>query len=200
MDVMVRQAHPGPGVPPYRAFADKLDDAHWYAEKEKIPWPVLVDDLDGTVHQAYGGLSDPSYLIDADGRVAFYAMWTHAPTLHAAIEALMEQSGRRTVGRGIDRRPHLLAAFADGWRGIELGLPQSWVDLELACPGSGTLLWMSSKARPLLAPLALRAKPLPRRVAVGLLAGAGAALAAGVAARRRAHELRHSARRHRRLT
>ena len=68
--MLVRQAHPGPRVPPYRSLEQKLQDAHSYQRDEGIPWPVLVDDLAGTVHQVYGRLADPTYLIDADGRVA----------------------------------------------------------------------------------------------------------------------------------
>ena len=81
VDVLIRQAHPDPGVRPYRTFDEKLRDAQRYKQDEGIPWPVLVDDLEGTVHQVYGGLTDPTYLIDADGRVAYYTMWTHAPNI-----------------------------------------------------------------------------------------------------------------------
>jgi len=93
VDVMVRQAHPGPRVPAYHTFEEKLRDARRYVEEEKIPWVVLVDDLEGTVHQTYGGLADPTYLIDSDGRVAYYNMWTYAPVLHEAIHALEAQAG-----------------------------------------------------------------------------------------------------------
>ena len=32
-----------------------------------MPWPVLIDDLDGRVQTAYGGLAAAVYLLDADG-------------------------------------------------------------------------------------------------------------------------------------
>src|SRR3954453_9174599 len=81
VDVMVRQAHPGPRVPAYHTFEEKLRDARRYVEEEQIPWGVLVEDLEGTVHQTYGELADPTYLIDSDGRAAFYNMWPDAPVL-----------------------------------------------------------------------------------------------------------------------
>lgn len=93
VEVVVRQAQPGPGAPSYRRAEDKLEDARRYRDAERIPWPVLVDDVDGRVHQAYGGLPAPAYLIDAEGRVAFHGLWVHAPTLHRAIEALLWQGG-----------------------------------------------------------------------------------------------------------
>jgi hypothetical protein len=47
---------------------------------------VLVDDYAGTVHRTYSNeMADPTFLIDQRGTIAFYAMWTHAPTLNRAI-------------------------------------------------------------------------------------------------------------------
>ena len=178
IDILVRQAHPGPAEPPYASFEEKMTDALAYQREEGIPWPVVVDDLEGTVHQAYGGLADPSYLIDADGRVAYYNMWTHSPVLHEAIAALFSQGGRGVVlGEGIDQTPHLLPSMTDGWKGLRRGLPQSVLDMETAAPGSAGMMWLGHQLRPLLAPLTLRAEPLPRATKLGMAAGLGAVLA-----------------------
>jgi hypothetical protein len=182
VDVVVRQAHPGPGERPYRTFREKMRDAAAYEEEEGIPWPVVVDDIGGTAHQVYGGLADPTYLVDADGRIAYYNMWTHAPTLYRAIEALMARGGRGVVRSGIDHRPHVLPAMTAGWKGIRRGLPQSAVDLATASPGAVAGLWLGYRMRPLLAPLTLRARPLPWPVRVAL--AAGATVLAGELARR----------------
>lgn len=181
MDLLTRQAHPGPGVRPYRTAAEKLRDGERYLHDEQIPWPVVVDELEGRVHQVYGGLADPTYLIDADGRVAFYNMWTHVPTLHRAVEALLAQGGRGVVLGGIDHRPHLLAAIADGWKGLRRGLPQSFTDIETAMPGMGSGPWLGDKLRPMLRPIALRSRPLPAtaKVALGVAALGAVALVAG---------------------
>jgi hypothetical protein len=193
VDVLVRQAHPGPAEPPYASFAEKMEDAAAYQREEGIAWPVVVDDLPGTVHQAYGGLADPSYLIDSDGRVAYYNMWTYSPVLHQAIEALLGQGGRGVVfGEGIDQTPHLMPSMVDGWKGLRRGLTQSYWDMELATPGSASLMWLGHQMRPLLAPLALRAKPLPTSVKVGLCLGA-AALIVMLGARRSSMPSRRSA-------
>jgi hypothetical protein len=185
VDVVIRQAHPGPGAPPYQRFTQKLADAQRYQREEGIPWLVLVDDLEGTVHQAYGGLADPTYLIDREGRVAFYNLWTHGPALHAAIEALLAQEGRGVVRGGIYRTPQLLPAVTEGWRGIERGLPQSYVDLELAAPGAGAATWLGRWFRPLLRPLTRRAHPLSPAARIGLTAGALALGALGLRRLRR---------------
>jgi hypothetical protein len=174
VDVVIRQAHPGPGAPTYRNFEEKMRDAEAYQREFGIEWPVLVDDLGGTTHQVYGGLADPTYLIDRDGRVAFYVMWTHAPTLHKAIEQLMRQDGRGVAGGGMDRTPHILPAMTDGWNGLRRGLPQSLIDMETAAPTTGVSAWLGHQLRPLLAPLTLRATPLPPAAKAGLALGAAA--------------------------
>ncbi len=157
-----------------------MDDGRRYKEDDDIPYNVLVDDLIGTVHQVYGGLADPTYLIDADGCVAFYSMWTHAPTLHEAIEELFVQGGRGVVKGGTDRIPHLLSTIADGWHGLQRGFPRSAIELELSAPGMASGPWLGYQIRPLLAPIALRATPLPVPVKFGLAVGAGILLALGI--------------------
>jgi hypothetical protein len=179
VDVLVRQAHPGPGAPAYRTLEDKVASARAYQRDEATPWTVLVDDLAGTVHQVYGGLSDPTYLIDTDGRVAHYTMWTHVPTIHQSIEALVGQGGRGVVRGGLDRLPHMLPWMTEGWRGLQRGLPQSFTDLETAAPGTASLTWLGYQLRPLLAPLTLRATPLPIPVRLALLASVATAVGLG---------------------
>lgn len=120
LDVFIRQAHPGGEEPAYRSFAQKLRDAERQTHVEAAPWEVLVDDLDGTVHRLYGGLPDPSYLIDSEGRIAFFNAVTHAPTLHTAIEALLAQGGRG-LSTG-SRSTALSARVADGG----LAGPRAW--------------------------------------------------------------------------
>jgi hypothetical protein len=187
VDVVIRQAHPGPGAPAYETMEQKMADAERYQEEEGVPWVILVDDLEGTVHQTYGGLADPSYLLDADSRVAFYNLWTHAPTLHEAIGDLLAQGGRGVVDGGADALPHLLPALTTGWRGLRRGFPQSLLDLETASPGAGVATWLGYQMRPLLAPVTQRAKPLSPAAKAGIVLGAGAlaALGARSLARRR---------------
>ena len=171
LEVFIRQAHPGPNARPYRTLEDKQRDAERYARLEGIDWPIAVDDLAGTVHQVYGGLADPSYLIDAQGRVAFQDLWTSAPVLHAAIAELVGKGGHGVVHRGTQRRPHLGPAITDGWRALQRGAPQSVDDLMRAAPGSPLVVWLGHLARPVLAPATMRARPLSRRARLAIALG-----------------------------
>jgi hypothetical protein len=179
VDLVVRQAHPGERRGGYRSYGEKLDDARRYQEEEGIAWPVVVDDLGGTVQRAYGGLSASVYLIDAGGHVAFYGVWGQAPPLRQAIDDLLARGGTGTpAGRGIDHVPHLAAAIVAGQGGPARGGRVALLDLELGFPGAFVLMTLGSAARPLLAPLVLRTAPLPAPARAALLA----ALAGGLVA------------------
>jgi len=186
VDVVVRQAHPGERRGAYRSYDEKRADARAYRQAENIPWTVLVDDLAGTVHRAYGGMSDPIYLVDAAGRVAFYNMWAHAPSVGTAIAALLAGGGDGgPVAGGIDRTPHMAASFVNGWRGLRRGGWRAVLEFELATPGAATLTFFGHLARPLLAPVALRSTPLPAAAKVALGAAAAASAVVAVRALRR---------------
>jgi AhpC/TSA family protein len=174
LEVLVRQAHPGERHGAYTTAAEKVADAREYVREERVPWPVLVDDLAGTVQRAYGGLAAAVYLIDRFGRVAFCGTWGQSPALRQAIDDLLADGGTRTpAGRVSDRRPHLAGAIVAGQRGPLRGGYRALVDLELGFPGAMALMTAGRLTRPLLAPLAVRTTPLP--------AGARAALAIGAA-------------------
>jgi hypothetical protein len=154
VDVLIRQAHPGRLAPPHRTVAQKIREAELYKEGEGIPWAVVADSLDGRVHNLYGRMADPTYIIDRDGVVAFQQLWTHVPTLERALEALLHWKGRgvATYRNGVDARPHGLRAFTrSGQRALLRGAPQSYVDLVLAMA-------------PLLVPVAVGAYALGRMV------------------------------------
>jgi hypothetical protein len=172
LDIFIRQAHPGPCVPSYSSYEQKLEDARIYTECDCLPWQVLVDDLAGSVHQAYGGPANPSYVISSEGRISFYNIWTHAPSLHRALEELTSREAACVVRGGIDKKLHIMAMMVAGWPAIERGLPQSFSDLESTLPGSAYGLKAGYKLKPALSPIALRARPLSTtaRAAMG---GAG---------------------------
>ena len=87
----VREAHPGERVPQPRTFAEKHANARAYQLRDRIAWPVVVDDLEGTVHRNMGRMPDMAYGIDRDGRVAGRILWSNdARGLRTMVRALAE--------------------------------------------------------------------------------------------------------------
>lgn len=190
VDIVVRQAHPGERRGPYRSYTSKLNEGRLYQQEEDIGWPVAVDDLEGTVQRAYGGLAASIYLLDAHGKVSFYSLWGAAPPLTEALDDLLRRGGTGwPTGTGIDRRPHLGGAIVAGQGGPARGGIQSFVDLELGFPGGLFLMTVGRLARPLLAPLVIRITPLPTRARLVIVASAAVGAVAIVAWRRRAHSV-----------
>jgi hypothetical protein len=172
--VIIRQAHPGEKRGRYLDYAAKVASAREYKQLEDIAWPVLIDDYQGTVHRIYSQeMADPSFLIDAEGRVAFYCMWTHAPSLTPAFDELLSRGGvGAPVAGGIDRVPHLFASFVDGARGPQRGGKRAVREYTTGGFGAGVVSLAGNKAKPVLGPVALRAEPLPvaAKIGLGLLA------------------------------
>jgi hypothetical protein len=131
---------------------------------DNLAWPVVVDDYEGTIHRQYSAeMADPSFLVDAEGDLAFYGMWTHIPTLKRAIDELLARDGRGTVAGGTDRQPHLAASFVDGYRGLRRGGRRAVLEFDLGSGGGGTMSFLGHKAKPLLEGFALNARPRSER-------------------------------------
>jgi hypothetical protein len=90
--IYTREAHPGENVPHHDSFGRKLACASLLAEDAGIGRDILVDDLDGTVHRAYGLMPNMTWVIGRGGQVAYKANWTSA----ANVEAFL---GRFLAGR-----------------------------------------------------------------------------------------------------
>ena len=91
--VYTREAHPGEDVGAHRTFDDKLACAELLRDEVGIRRPILVDDLDGTAHHAYGLLPNMSWVIGRGGRIIYKADWTSASNIEAFLDRY--EAGRR---------------------------------------------------------------------------------------------------------
>lgn len=82
----MREPHPGEDYTEHRSWEQKLQYARECREQDGIETAMLIDDLGGTMHRAYGEMPNMAYIIGKDGRVVYKAMWTD----HAEIEAMIE--------------------------------------------------------------------------------------------------------------
>jgi hypothetical protein len=60
------------------SFEDKLAAARRLRDEIGITRPILVDDLGGTVHTAYGLMPNMSWVLGRGGSILYKAMWTSA--------------------------------------------------------------------------------------------------------------------------
>ena len=88
----VREAHPGERYPQPGAFEQKLEYARAYRERDRIPWPVTVDNVEGDLHRALDPKPDAAYLMDADSNIAFRSVSSSDKrVLRKGLEALVSR-------------------------------------------------------------------------------------------------------------
>lgn len=109
--VYVREAHPGENFPHHSSFEQKLAHARKLRELENVSLPILIDDMEGSTHKAYGLLPNMIYLIDRDGIVVYKSDWTDAYELEGMCESLVrldDMKARKVpiIRKGISERLH----------------------------------------------------------------------------------------------
>jgi hypothetical protein len=96
--VYTREAHPGENAPCHDSFGRKLAGARLLREVAGIRRDILVDDLAGTVHRAYGLMPNMTWVIDRGGRVAYKANWTSAANVEAFLARFLAARGQHPAG------------------------------------------------------------------------------------------------------
>lgn len=101
--VYTREAHPGERIPAHATVANKSHCAHRLVHQHELGRLVLVDDLDGTVHRAYGTAWDTMFVIDARGVVVLRRAWNHPAQVADTLTAL--RSGERVRIESVEMAP-----------------------------------------------------------------------------------------------
>lgn len=90
-----REAHPGEHIGRHRDIEEKKHAARLLVAEEHERRTLLVDDLAGTAHRAYGAMPNMIYILDRDGRVAFRGLWNDPPVVEQALRQVID--GREAV-------------------------------------------------------------------------------------------------------
>lgn len=98
MFLYTREAHPGERVGAHDSLETKLANARLLRDEIGIRRPILVDDLEGTAHHAYGLLPNMSWVIGRGGRIIYKSDWTSAANVETFI--IRHEDGR-------SRRPEI---------------------------------------------------------------------------------------------
>jgi len=99
--VYTREAHPSDRYPGHDSLERKLDHARTMAEELGFERAMLVDDLEGTVHHAFGRLPNMTYIVNAGGTIVYRAAWTDPRTIGGALEQIVFERGERRARRRI---------------------------------------------------------------------------------------------------
>ena len=84
---------------PHDSFETKLNHARLLRDEIGIKRPILVDDLTGTAHHAYGLLPNMSWVIGRGGQILYKSDWTSAANVEAFVDRY-EAGGTRRPASG----------------------------------------------------------------------------------------------------
>lgn len=118
--VYVREAHPGSRRGAHQTLEDKLKLAKESKAEYDEPRQVLVDDIDGGMHRAYGSFPNMIYIINPDGKVVYRCDWSFA----------------RNIERILKTRPVM-----DDAERVQIITAAPWIMIPVTLKGGWDALW-----------------------------------------------------------
>lgn len=127
--VYTRETHPGGRVAPHASFDDKLACARAAKSEMGERRTILVDGIDGALHQQLGSFPNMLFVIDGDSRIVYRARWNDPEQLDEVLTALVRA----------DALPHtestgLVLPPKDTWRKFSRGGLGAVIDFALSVP------------------------------------------------------------------
>ena len=92
--VYTREAHPAAlGEKAPRDYRERAALARQARVELELGLPILVDEWDDAVHEAYGAMPDAAFLLDSRGTILVRQARAGAPSLEKALRKLLKVSG-----------------------------------------------------------------------------------------------------------
>ena len=96
--IYTREAHPGENYRHHGSMDDKRRQAGMLRDETGVTRPILLDDLDGTMHRAYGTLPNMTWIFGRGGLVLYKAAWTFAEDVEESLKHSLDGLERRVKG------------------------------------------------------------------------------------------------------
>ncbi len=88
--IYTREAHPGENYRHHASMDDKRRNARALLDKGKVRREILLDNLEGTAHRAYGLLPNMTWIIGRRGFIHYKSAWTSSDDVADALEAILD--------------------------------------------------------------------------------------------------------------
>jgi len=134
-----REAHPGERYPQPHELDLKISHAKNLRSRYDVPWPVLIDDVDGTIHRALDAKPNSVHLLAPDGTIGFRALW--AGDIPALTDAVAAMAVAEPLKKKQTNRMMVPVIKAGGYidEVIELAGPSASRDMRWAAPPMAVL-------------------------------------------------------------
>lgn len=88
--IYTREAHPGEHYPHHRSMDDKRHHAGALREHCRVRRQILLDDLPGSAHRAYGLLPNMVWIVGRGGFIHYKAAWTSPDDVADALRGVVD--------------------------------------------------------------------------------------------------------------
>lgn len=96
--IYTREAHPGENLPHHTSKEVKRAHARAFQSECGVRRRILLDDLEGTAHRAFGLLPNMSWILARGGLILYKAAWTDPQDLDSGlVDSLDALAKRRTM-------------------------------------------------------------------------------------------------------
>jgi len=85
----VREAHPGLAIPSHKNIDKKIDCALCLRSDDGEGRAILIDNIEGTAHQAYGSYPNAIFIINKMGCIVFQSDWNNPNATNRALDAVI---------------------------------------------------------------------------------------------------------------
>jgi hypothetical protein len=130
--VYTREAHPGENYRHHTSMEGKRANARAFREQYAVRRPILLDDLGGSAHRAYGLLPNMTWIVMRGGLIVYKAAWTGAADVEDALAQALDGQARRRQDRLVsfysERMSWRISDDAQFRAGLERTGPQAVTD------------------------------------------------------------------------
>jgi peroxiredoxin len=94
-----RESHPAENYPSQSSWEQKLAHARDLQRLENVEFPIIVDSLDGKIHQGYGTWPNALFVVHKDGRLIMRSNMANHRELRQFLDDLMAADQATAEGR-----------------------------------------------------------------------------------------------------
>lgn len=145
----VREAHPGERHDQPGSDEEKVRHARELQQRDQLPWPIAVDDPEGTVHRMLDEKPNSAWLAGRGGVIVYRALWAgDVKGLRQALRRVVD--GERPIPDESHRRLVPMARGLGTMREmLQQSGPRAKRDLWRAAPPMAAVAWVAGMYRPL---------------------------------------------------
>lgn len=88
--VYTREAHPGENYRHHQSMDDKRANARAFIGHSNVRRQILLDELEGAAHHAYGLLPNMTWIVGRGGFIHYKSSWTNAADVEDALVNVLD--------------------------------------------------------------------------------------------------------------